>query len=148
MPVSDVLLDAAKRDDPIAFDLITGWSFSASHQLGGNPQPGLWMTGGAYRLLERSPAGVLHADLLACQDYTDGLAAARDVRCPVLVIVGNRDLMAPPRNAQALIETLPAPRVVKLDDSGHSLMMEAPDAVLDALREFLGPEGMQAQRDA
>jgi len=51
--------------------------------------------------------------------------------------MGSRDLMAPPRNAQAMIEALQDTRVVKLDGSGHALMTEEPDAVLDALRTFL-----------
>jgi pimeloyl-ACP methyl ester carboxylesterase len=45
--------------------------------------------------------------------------------------------MAPPKNAQALIDALRQPRVVSLADTGHALTTEQPDAVLDALREFL-----------
>ena len=40
MPVSEVLQDAAKRDDHVALELITGWSYSAGKQLGGNRVPG------------------------------------------------------------------------------------------------------------
>ena len=66
-----------------------------------------------------------------------GLAAAASVRCPVLVITGGRDIMAPARNAQALIAALREPKVVSLSRSGHALTAEEPDAVLDALRAFL-----------
>jgi pimeloyl-ACP methyl ester carboxylesterase len=45
--------------------------------------------------------------------------------------------MAPPANATLLIEALADKRVVTLSGCGHSLMAEAPRAVLDALREFL-----------
>ena len=41
--------------------------------------------------------------------------------------------------AVALIAALAAPRVVTIPDCGHSLMTEAPDTVLDALRDFLTP---------
>jgi pimeloyl-ACP methyl ester carboxylesterase len=136
MPVSDVLLEAAKANDHAAYELITGWSFSPRHQLGGNQQPGVWMTGGALRLMERSAPGALYADLLACQSYDGGLAAAKKVRCPALLILGERDLMAPARNAAALAAALPDCRIVTIADCGHSLMTEEPDAVLDALREF------------
>ena len=137
MPVSKDLLDAARRDDHVALELINGWSFSATDQLGGNPLPGMWMTGNAMRLMERLRPGVLYADLRACQDYADGLAAAAGVRCPALLILGQRDLMAPAKNATALIAALQDKRIVTLPDCGHSLMAEAPDAVLEALREFL-----------
>jgi pimeloyl-ACP methyl ester carboxylesterase len=137
MPVSDALLDAAGRNDHLAYELITGWSFSAGSQLGGNPVPGMWMTGNALRLMERSQPYALATDLMACHIYANGLAAAADVRCPALVILGARDIMAPARAAQPLIDALPHKRVVTLADCGHSLMAEEPDAVLDALRDFL-----------
>lgn len=137
MPVSDTLLEAARRGEHVAFELINGWSFSPSDQLGGNRLPGVWMTGNALRLMERSRPGALYADLLACQNYVDGLTAAKRVHCPVLVIIGARDQMAPAKNAAALLDALGDKRVLTIPDCGHSLMTEAPDAVLDALREFL-----------
>jgi pimeloyl-ACP methyl ester carboxylesterase len=137
MPVSEALLEAARADDHVAFELISGWSHSAPRQLGGNPAPGMWMTGGAVRLMERTAPGVLYTDLAACNAYADGLAAARAVQCPALVIMGQRDLMAPPKGAQAMIEALRDVRTVTLRGAGHSLMAEQPDAVLDALRAFV-----------
>jgi pimeloyl-ACP methyl ester carboxylesterase len=138
MPVSDMLLDAARRNDHVAYELINGWSFSAGRQLGGNRIPGLWMTGNAMRLMERNHPGVLHADLMACHAYAGGLDAAARVRCPALAILAARDIMAPPKNAQALAATLSEARVVTLSECGHAMMAEQPDAVLDALRPFLG----------
>ena len=137
MPVADVLLDAARRDDHVAFELITGWSYSAGKQLGGNKVPGFWLTGSAMRLMERTGPGVLAADLVACNAYAAGVDAATKVRCPTLVVVGTRDIMAPSKNTKELIRSLPDPRVVELSDCGHALMAEEPDAVLDALRAFL-----------
>ena len=137
MTVADPLLEAAKRNDHLAYELITGWSYSAGKQLGGNAMPGVWLVGNALRLMERTKPGVLHADLLACHAYAGGLSAAAKFRCPALVIIGARDIMAPPKNAQGLIAALPGPRIVTLPDCGHALMAEQPDAVLDALRAFL-----------
>jgi pimeloyl-ACP methyl ester carboxylesterase len=137
MPVSDVLLDAARADDHVAYELINGWSYSPGKQLGGNQVPGLWLTGSGMRLLERNGPGVLYTDLAACHAYADGLDAAAAVRCPALLILGVRDLMAPPKSAQALAAALADKRVVTLPDCGHALMAEQPDAVLDALAAFL-----------
>ena len=137
MAVSDVLLAAAQADDHLAFELVNGWSHSAGKQLGGNQVPGMLMTGASMRLMERSGPGVLYNDLKACADYANGLDAAAAVTCPVLVIMGARDVMAPPKGAQALLAALPRATVVTLPDTGHALMAEQPDAVLDALRLFL-----------
>ena len=65
------------------------------------------------------------------------LAAASVGVGAALVILGSRDIMAPPKSAQVLIAALPGARVVTLPDCGHALMAEQPDAVLDALRAFL-----------
>jgi pimeloyl-ACP methyl ester carboxylesterase len=135
-----VLLAAARADDHVAFELINGWSFSEAHQLGGNAQPGMWMTGNGMRLMERTRPGVLYTDLRACDDYDAGLIAAAGVRCPAVLIVGQRDQMAPVRNTRSLIAALGDKRVVSIPGCGHSLMTEAPDAVLDALRAFLAQE--------
>jgi pimeloyl-ACP methyl ester carboxylesterase len=137
MPVSEMLLDAAQRNDHVACELITGWSYSAGKQLGGNQVPGMWLTGNALRLLERTKPGVLHADLAACDRYGAGLESAARVRCPTLVILGARDLMAPPKNAQGLIDALQDAKVVTVPECGHALMAEQPDIVLDVLRAFL-----------
>ena len=140
MPVSEALQDAAKRNDHVASELIAGWSYSAGKQLGGNRVPGMWLTGNALRLLERTKPGVLHADLVACDRYGAGTARAEDVRCPTLLILGARDIMAPPKNAQTLIAGLKNKKVVTVPDCGHALMAEQPDIVLDALRAFLQHE--------
>ena len=137
MAVSDDLLAAAAANDHVAYELINGWSFSAAGFLGGNPVPGMWMPGNAMRLMERTRDGVLSNDLLACHRYANGLAAAAAVRCRTLVVIGARDIMAPPRNAQALCAALPDVEVVTFPETGHALMAERPGDVLDALRRFL-----------
>ncbi|HEY3585289.1 MAG TPA: alpha/beta fold hydrolase [Casimicrobiaceae bacterium] len=137
MPVSDDLLAAARRNDHLAYELINGWSFAPPSQLGANQWPGVWMLGNAMRLMERTRDGVLATDLEACNRYANGVAAAAVIRCPTLVIVGARDIIAPPRNTKALIAALHDARVVTLPDTGHALMAERPGEVLDALKSFL-----------
>ena len=105
MLVSDELLAAARDDEHLAYEMIVGWSISAARQLGGNTVPGMWMTGSALRLMERTRPGVLHSDLVACQSYGNGLVDAAAVRCPVLAIVGGRDLMTPVKGARALLDS-------------------------------------------
>ena len=137
MAVSDALLDAARDDEQLAYDMINAWSFSAGKALGANPSPGMSMTGNAMRLMQRSKRGTLHNDLSACRAYARGLDAAAAVVCPALVILGARDLMAPAKAVPPLLAALRDHRVVTYADTGHALMAEQPDAVLDALQVFL-----------
>ncbi|MDX1605497.1 MAG: alpha/beta hydrolase [Candidatus Competibacterales bacterium] len=139
MPVADALLAAARDDLPAAIGMIVRWGHGSRAQLGGNRVPGLWLTGMTERLLERSAPGVLHADLAACNDYAGGLESAARVRCPTLLISGQRDLMTPPRAARALGDAIASSRSVLVEDCGHMLMGESPDAVLDALIDWRRP---------
>jgi len=133
MPVSDALLDAAKANEHAAYDMVTVWGHARTSQIGGNRAPGMWVTGGGLRLLERGGDGVLHNDMKACNDYTTGLEAAAKVRCPATIVLGTGDMMTPPRNARALAAALPGARTVVLQGSGHMMMAERPNETLDAL---------------
>ncbi len=134
MRVSDELLDAAKTNDHAAVDMIAIWGNGTRATLGGSLAPGLWMLGGAERLLERAGPGVLFADLTACNAYRDALAAAARITAPAIVILGGNDVMTPAKSGKALATAIPAARVTILEGAGHLLMSERPDAVLAALR--------------
>ena len=43
--------------------------------------------------MQRQKAGVLHADLKACNDYAHGLESAHQIKCPALFILGRRDVL-------------------------------------------------------
>lgn len=137
MPVSEAILDAAAANDPAAFNMLTEYGYSKRHLYGGNSNPGMWMVGSTLRLFERSGPGVLHADMNACNSYQQGLEKAAMVRCPVLVVAGESDRLTPLRGAQALLNALPSPEIRILKGAGHTLMTEAPNELLDALKEVI-----------
>ena len=137
MKVSEAFLDAARRDDPAAYDMDTIWGHAPQVPLAGNPNPGMWMYGDTLARLSRLKPGVLHSDLKACNDYADGMDSSGKVACPALFVLGARDMMTPSRGAESLINGIKNSRSVRIDRSGHSLMAEAPDATLDALIEFI-----------
>ena len=136
MPVADALLDAANNDEPAAMAMINGWSHSQRGLLGASAVPGMWIYGLNRRLMERQQPGTLHNDLTACNTYMKGATAAAAVKCPTLIVAGNRDLMTPARNTKALTDMLPQAKVVTLHSAGHAMMAEQPDALLDALIAF------------
>ena len=137
MKVSEPYLEAARANDYSAFDMHTVWGHAAQVSFARNPNPGMWMYGDMLARLERLAPGVLHAGLKACNDYAAGLESAAKVKCPALFILGRRDVMTPLRSAQALRDKLSNGRTVEIPVSGHSLMVEAPDQVLDALIGFI-----------
>lgn len=140
MPVTDVLLSTSQANDHVAYEMINVFSHSPRAQIGGNRVPGAWIMGSGVRLMERSGPDVLHADFTACNDYENGLDAAAKASCPFLLVLGQRDLMTPPRAAREAVAKFSNVKTVVLDGAGHALMSEQPDAVLDALIEFLKEE--------
>ena len=132
MKVGEAFLDAAKRDNYDAFDMHTIWGHAAQLPLGRDAMPGMWTYGDTQARLERLAPGVLYNDLKACNDYL----LEGEVRCPALFILGERDVMTPPRRAKEIQEKIPNARTVRIALSGHTLMTEAPDQTLDALIDF------------
>jgi len=139
MRVSAELLDAARSDEPAARRMINVWSHGAYAQYPGNPGPGFWVIGANLRLMQRAKPGVLYADFAACDRYAEGLERAAQIKCPALVLLAKADRMTPARSGQALANAIPGAKLVYLEGSGHNLMGEKPDEVLDRLREFLAP---------
>jgi pimeloyl-ACP methyl ester carboxylesterase len=137
MPVSDALLSAAREARPKAEGMVNVWSHGARGALGGNTVPGMWMMGSSIRLMERAAPEVLFNDLNACNAYQRGMAAAAAAQCPALLVVGSRDLMTSPRGAPKLAAAMKDASIATIEGSGHALMAEYPDAVLDALRGFI-----------
>ena len=137
MPVHPDLLAAARENDPLAARLITSWGHAGDAKVGGHPAPGLWMVGGATRLLERSRPGTLHADLKACADYGSAAPAARRVACPTVLVLGAADMMTPCAKGETLAAAIEGSITVVLPGCGHMVMIERPDATTDALRKVL-----------
>src|ERR1041385_1880310 len=131
MKVGEAFLEAARRNEQAAYDMETIWGHAPQVPLGANPNPGMWMYGDALARLRRLAPGVLYNDLQACNEFE----VSGHVDCPVLLVLGKRDVMTPPNGAASLSQMLKQSKTKTIDYSGHSLMAEAPDATLDADRK-------------
>ncbi|HUK07199.1 MAG TPA: alpha/beta hydrolase, partial [Stellaceae bacterium] len=134
MTVGPDLLKAAEANNHDAVDMVSIWGLGHQAELGGSLAPGLWMHGGAQRILERCRPGVLFNDLVACNSYQNAVAAAATVKVPVTLVLGERDMMTPAKAGKALAAALPRSRTVVLEGAGHMMMAERPDELLAALK--------------
>ncbi len=132
MPVNRALLDAARRQDPAAVDIIMQYGHGPELQAGQSPAADQLLTRTRDMLLT-SLDGALFADLNACNSYARGLEAATAVTCPVTVLTGEQDRMTPVAAVQDLLGKLPNASQVIVPACGHMILSEKPDAVSEAL---------------
>jgi len=64
-------------------------------------------------------------------------AELRSITAPTLVVVGDDDMIAGPVCADAIVRELPNGRLVTIQDSGHFVYIEQPEAFRDVLTDFL-----------
>jgi len=139
MKVSDALLNTARDDPARAIAMVTAFSHSGIASKPSYPGPGAWLHGGSSALMHRiqdiGDGNLFEHDFRVCDAYANGLEAAARVQCPAHLILGTRDAMTPAKATKELASVLRA--TVARVASGHALMQEAPDAVLNAMRQAI-----------
>jgi pimeloyl-ACP methyl ester carboxylesterase len=147
MPVSAALLETSLNAPLKAIDMVNTFSHSMLAPPPSALGPGTWVYGSSKALMRRVQASnsafnLFHTGFTACNTYKNGLAGVSIASTAILFVVGKSDQMTPPKAAKALMDAAKSnaksTKIVTLD-AGHSLMTEAPDGVLAALKAFLAP---------
>ena len=113
---------------PTAVETITSWAFS--------PKTDPHLVELAAKQMGETRPAVMHGDFLAC-DAFDVMPDLPKIRVPALVLVGKEDKMTPVRYSQHLADQLPRAELKIIPDAGHMVMLEQPQAVADALSDFV-----------
>lgn len=146
-----------------SFDGVAGWLFpSLARILALNPFTAHMFTFGAsIRRAERliqgtgsrlEPEGyAFYARLMKDRDHVNGalnmmarwsldglLDGLPNIKTPCLFLIGDEDRAVPPRVGVDAAKVLADAEVVRLSGLGHLAHEEAPDVVLDKVRDFLG----------
>jgi pimeloyl-ACP methyl ester carboxylesterase len=139
MQVSPQLLQAAEFEPAECIRLINALSFSNLAIKPGVPGPGTWAHGANRALMalvqQGSAPGALLHDLQLCHRYSGAMTALEAVKCEVDMVLGEHDQMTHRKSALVLAEKLQA--TVHTLQSGHALMQEQPDGVLNILKRAL-----------
>jgi non-heme chloroperoxidase len=77
--------------------------------------------------------GTVRGDFLASFATMDLLEGIATIDVPTTVIVGTRDALTVPKKADQIVSTVPGARLVTLQNRGHMLPLEDPDAVTDEI---------------
>ena len=89
--------------------------------------------------LRAGPAAIVRGGLYAAR--ADVREQARAIQAPTLLLWGDRDPLVPFALADEWRRALPSARLVVLPGVGHVPMVERPQPVVEALREFLDQPG-------
>ena len=146
MKVSPALIEASLNEPMKALKMVNVFSRATLSAPPSALGPGTWVYGASMALGRRvlasnAKVNIFHRGFVACNTYANGLEAMRNVNCPVLFVLGERDQMTPPRAAKSLIDQAKAHgkdfTVVQVP-MGHHQMSESPEETLNALKAFLG----------
>jgi pimeloyl-ACP methyl ester carboxylesterase len=140
MEVSSPLLEAARNDSQAARDMVVLFGHGSRSYLGGNTIAGMNIMEGALRLLQRSNPGALYNDLNACNEYSHGLQAAKDVGAVTTVICGEQDKMTPVSATAGILGQFVDATLSVIPFSGHMMVSESPELTHRCLVAALLPD--------
>ena len=126
--VSPVILETIQQDFERAVELITRYAWS--------PQADASLTDLGRDALQDTGPDVLLNDFLAC-DRFDVMDRLDEIQVPALVVSGTADRLTPAKYARFLTERIPNTRLVTVDGAGHMVMLERPEVVTEAIRDFV-----------
>jgi pimeloyl-ACP methyl ester carboxylesterase len=88
-------------------------------------------------MMERAGAEQLTRQNRAVMARIDSRPGLPAVRCPVLVVCGDADLLTPPEHAQEMAQAIPGARLEIVPTCGHLLNWEQPERVNALLLDWL-----------
>ena len=86
--------------------------------------------------LSRTPRRAYFAGLRALAAF-DAEKLLACVRCPTLIVAGERDMTVPRAAVERLARGIPGARLMVIPDSGHATNFDQPDALNRAVLEFI-----------
>jgi len=87
--------------------------------------------------MENTPVQGMAGDLMAMAERPDSVDMLPGITAPTLVIVGEKDALTPPADAQLMAERIPGARLEVIPGAGHLANMEEPETFNRLVAEFL-----------
>ena len=126
--VASIIKDEVTRDYPHAAEVIAQWAYS--------PKSDAKLRKASVQELLEVPAEVTYGDFQACDQFDDMNEISR-IDLPTLLVCGEDDALTPVKYSQYMKERIRGARIVIIPGAGHSVMLEKPEELNNALRSFL-----------
>ena len=138
IPMNPELLELAEKDDPKAVDLMMDWAHGPAGHFGGHAVPGLHhMNIGGTIVINGSVKDALGVDFRACDNYKNGFEAAKNIKCPTINILGDKDRMCPVKEGKKLADIIKGSEIAIIENCGHMILLEEADKALSILKKFI-----------
>ncbi|MDE2483094.1 MAG: alpha/beta fold hydrolase [bacterium] len=125
--VAPAIFESIERDFPAAARMLAGYFFADATPERVERAAAAMLAVGAEQTLR---------DFHACNAF-DATERLGEIAVPLLALVGERDVMMPPKFSQFVADRVPGAQARILPEAGHLAMLESPAATNEALRSFV-----------
>jgi pimeloyl-ACP methyl ester carboxylesterase len=131
IPVNKSLIDLALSGDMESLNLMMKWGYGKSKQfIGGNPLQKILNS-------RREVREVLAVDLIACNNYKNGVNASKKIKCPTLFVFGELDKMIKLEKGKEFSGLVSSSQIHVIKDCGHMIILEKAFEMREKIGEFL-----------
>ena len=131
IPVNKSLIDLANSGDFESLNLMMKWGYGYSKQfIGGNPLQKILNS-------SREVREVLAVDLIACNNYNNGIKCVKKIKCPSLFIFGELDKMIKLDKGKQFSELVNGSKTHIIKDCGHMIILENAFEMREQVAKFL-----------
>ena len=134
IPVNKSLIDLSLSGDMESLNLMMKWGYGHSKQfIGGNPLQKILNS-------TREVREVLAVDLIACNNYKNGMKAVKTVKCPTFFVFGELDKMIKLESGKKFAGLISGSRIHVIKNCGHMIILENAFEMREKVAEFLKNE--------
>lgn len=127
LKVHPQILELCQTDFEKAVELVVSWAFAA--------EASAELVQKAREQMRRNGQTALYRDFLSCATF-DVMSRLSEIPVPTLVLCGREDKLTPVKYSEYLQQSIPNAQVKVIERAGHMVMLEQPEALHDALRQF------------
>ncbi len=131
IPVNKSLIDLANSGDLESLNLMMKWGYGYSKQfIGGNPLQKILNS-------SREVREVLAVDLIACNNYKNGINCVKKIKCPTFFVFGELDKMIRLDKGKEFSDLINGSKIHIIKDCGHMIILENAFEMREKVAEFL-----------
>ena len=131
IPVNKSLIDLANSGDLESLNLMMKWGYGYSKQfIGGNPLQKILNS-------SREVREVLAVDLIACNNYKNGINCIKKIKCPTFLIFGELDKMIKLDKGKEFSGLINGSKTHIIKDCGHMIILENAFEMREQVAKFL-----------